>query len=301
MTVQDEHTQRMQRAKVALEALSLGDAFGERFFGEPARVKVEIAARRVPPPVWGWTDDTAMALSVVEVLESHQGIDADDLAGRFARRYRHDPTRGYGRGAHDILSQIYAGTSWRDAAGSVFGGGSMGNGAAMRVAPVGAYFAGDLNAVITHAAASAKPTHLHPDGQAGAIAVAVAAALACDNSVDAAQLVSTVIDATPDGATRDGIRIAQRLGPDCDIALAASTLGNGSNVIASDTVPFCIWSAARHLEHFEEAMWTTVSALGDRDTTCAIVAGIIANRVGEKGLPNEWMKCREVLPSAMER
>jgi ADP-ribosylglycohydrolase len=45
---------------------------------------------------------------------------------------------------------------------------------------------------------------------------------------------------------------------------------------------------------FEEAMWTTVAGLGDRDTTCAIVGGIVALRVGEAGLPS-WQGRREPL------
>jgi ADP-ribosylglycohydrolase len=42
-------------------------------------------------------------------------------------------------------------------------------------------------------------------------------------------------------------------------------------------------------------MWATVSALGDRDTTCAIVGGIVALKVGDAGLPEEWRSARESL------
>ena len=59
---------------------------------------------RRPPPAkrWIWTDDTAMAISIVEVLRDHGAIDAEVLAQRFARRYIADPARGYGRGAHEV-------------------------------------------------------------------------------------------------------------------------------------------------------------------------------------------------------
>ena len=56
------------------------------------------------------------------------------------------------------------------------GQGSFGNGAAMRVAPVGAYFAGDIGAVVEQAARSSVITHTHDEAIAGSIAVAVAAA-----------------------------------------------------------------------------------------------------------------------------
>ena len=42
-------------------------------------------------------------------------------------------------------------------------------------------------------------------------------------------------------------------------------------------------------------MWTTASALGDVDTTCAIVGGIVALAVGSEGIPAEWLARREPL------
>jgi ADP-ribosylglycohydrolase len=44
-------------------------------------------------------------------------------------------------------------------------------------------------------------------------------------------------------------------------------------------------------------LWLTVSGLGDRDTTCAIVGGIVACHVGLKSIPKDWLKQREKLPS----
>ena len=108
------------------------------------------------------------------------GMGKTRLAQVFARRYRREPRRGYGGTAHQILRAIGDGVHFATAAGQAFSCmGSMGNGAAMRVAPLGAYFAEDLAQVVAQARASAAVTHAHPDGQAGAIAVAVAAAGAC--------------------------------------------------------------------------------------------------------------------------
>ena len=74
----------------------------------------------------------------------------------------------------------------------------------------------------------------------------------------------------------------------------AISLGNGSRVTAPDTVPFALWCAARHADDFEEAMWTTVAGLGDRDTTCAIAGGIVA--AGGASIPAQWLEAREPLP-----
>jgi ADP-ribosylglycohydrolase len=177
----------------------------------------------------------------------------------------------------------------------------MGNGGAMRVGPVGAYFADDLAAVVEHAGLSAVVTHAHPEGQAGAIAAAVATACAAGlkgnlKADSGRRLIETVIEHAPDGKTRDGLVESLRIDPASDVRTAARALGNGSEVTAPDTVPLAVWCAARHLDDFEEAMWATVSAWGDIDTNCAIVGSIVAMTVGLEGIPAEWIAAREPLP-----
>ena len=44
------------------------------------------------------------------------------------------------------------------------------------------------------------------------------------------------------------------------------------------------------------ALWRTADGLGDIDTNCAIVGGIVAARVGRAGLPADWIARRERLP-----
>src|SRR5260370_12703674 len=140
-----DHATRMARVRLSLEGLSVGDAFGSQFF-IPGAYHKHFTARTTPDGECGYTDDTEMALGIVEVLQRRGCIDAYDLAQVFARRYAANPYRGYGPGAHQILTAIGGGTPWRNAAFAAFDGqGSMGNGAAMRVAPVGASFATDLD------------------------------------------------------------------------------------------------------------------------------------------------------------
>ncbi|MCO5172128.1 MAG: ADP-ribosylglycohydrolase family protein [Planctomycetes bacterium] len=305
MNLPHDHADRIARARLALEGLSVGDAFGQCFF-RPFTGKLLIR-RRLPQTPWLWTDDTAMALSIVEVLDARGEIDQDALAIAFARRYMEDPRRGYGAGAHHYLAEIARGAPWRPVTQAVFEGqGSLGNGGAMRVAPVGAYFADDLDRVAEEARRSAEVTHAHPEGQAGAIAVALAAALARRHrrevapawpfADEPAAFVVQVMERTPPGATRDGLERALALGPSTSIAGAAGLLGNGSRVSAPDTVPLCVWAVARFGGSFEEALWQTVSAFGDRDTTCAIVGGVVALHVGEGGVPAAWRAAREALP-----
>jgi ADP-ribosylglycohydrolase len=280
-----------QQALRSLAGLSVGDAFGEVFFRLPASL---IAKRELPPGPWPWTDDTQMALSIVEVLFSHGTIDQNHLARSFADRFYQAPWRGYGGGARRLLARYAKGADWRVEAPRLFDDGSYGNGAAMRAAPIGGYFAGDAARAADEALKSAVVTHAHPEGQAGAMAVAAAAALtAAPEPAKGLPLLKQVINHLPASRTRDGIERAADIAPDCH-QQAADALGTGQQVAAFDTVPFCLWVVAHHSTDYETAMWITVAGLGDRDTTCAIVGGIVALATA---VPTDWLARREPLPT----
>jgi len=203
----------------------MGDAFGGKEFRE---VVPEIHLTRPP---WRYSDDTVMARGLVEVLDRHGSMDQDELARIFATRYEADPYRGYGLTVRQVLERIHGVTPWNQSARAVFNGvGSMGNGGAMRVAPLGAYFADDLDETVKQARASAEVTHAHPEGQAGAIATAVAAALAWrardqERPREGLALLRTVLEYTPSGATRAGLEKSLTLGFDRTVAEATHVFG----------------------------------------------------------------------------
>jgi ADP-ribosylglycohydrolase len=298
-TLPENHAERMERTRLSLEGLAIGDAFGEMLAYGCARARERVEQGLMAGP-WFHTDDTEMALSIFETLQRFGRIDPNDLALRFAERFRKDPERGYGKMARTILKAILAGEDWQKASASAFSGlGSMGNGGAMRVAPLGAYFAEDLDTVLRgEAILSAAATHAHPEGKAGAVAVALAAAMAWNlrgqpKEKAAAELMRSVYDGTPDGETRRGLGRALTLSFNTTPQVAGRILGNGSAVTAPDTVPFVIWSAARNLDDYREAVISTVVADGDCDTNCAMVGGIVALYAGRDSIPNDWRDARE--------
>ncbi|MFE6051580.1 ADP-ribosylglycohydrolase family protein [Kitasatospora sp. NPDC056446] len=298
-------------ARDALEGLALGDGFGERWFPlfrSPKEAFEQIRARRTPEEgPWHWTDDTAMALSVFGVLTAFEAVHQERLAQAFGATYLADPGRGYGRGMRLLLPKLAeAPGSWRTEARELFDGqGSLGNGAAMRVAPLGAWFHEDLDETAEQAALSAEVTHAHPEGVAGAVAVALAAAFAARGrsgpAPAGAELLAGVADRTPAGGVRDGLRQAAALSAATEPWRAADLLGNGQRVRAGDTVPFALWSAAHHLDSLADALWTTAEGLGDVDTTCAITGGVVAARTGLAEVPPTWLACREALPDWVAR
>ncbi|MEY9873621.1 ADP-ribosylglycohydrolase [Streptacidiphilus sp. MAP12-33] len=290
---------RTHRAEAALAGLVMGDAFGDSWFTRSDEDAEALWAAREPRPApWPWTDDSAMAFVLHAHLVRHGEVRPGELAREFAAAYERDPARGYGPSMHAVLRRITAGEDWRAVTESQFEGqGSWGNGAAMRVAPLGAWFHDDLSAARAHAELSALATHAHPEAVAGTVAVAVAAALAAAGRESAAPdrsaFLREVAAQVPQSDVRARIEVAAGFGPRTSVRHAVSVLGSGTLISAPDTVPFALWSAAGHLDDLTEALWQTVGGWGDRDTTCAIAGGVVAARTGVGTLPEAWRRAVE--------
>ncbi|MGW2616810.1 ADP-ribosylglycohydrolase family protein [Streptomyces sp. NPDC001500] len=285
---------RLERALASLRGLSVGDALGSQFF-VPVNYPL-LQRRELPSGPWQWTDDTEMACSVVAVLAAHHRIDQDALARSFAEH--HDFDRGYGPAVNRLLRLVREGEDWRELSSALFNGqGSWGNGAAMRIAPLGAWYADDPEQATHQAEISAYPTHQHREAVVGAMAVAAAAALAGapGGPPGPEALLDAVIALIPRSAVRAGLGRARDMLDYADAATVAAVLGCGRRTSAHDTVPFALWSAARSLSDYETAFWTTAQVGGDVDTTCAIVGGVLA--AGKAGAPPvAWAQRLEDLP-----
>jgi len=274
--------------------IAIGDAFGESFFGPTDLMHKAIAAREIPDTSWEFTDDTIMSASVYATLRSFNKIDSDFLAGAFASNYASDPRRGYGATAGRMLRDPEFPKNWRAIATEAFDGmGSMGNGAAMRSSPIGACFYYDLERVKAEARASAIVTHANKEAIAGAQAVAVAAALATRTGLDKLsfrpdEFIKAVVAELDDTDTRAKINKSLSVPYSYTINTVRTVLGDGTKMLAQDTVPFAIWCAAHNLYNFEEALWKAVSILGDRDTICAIVGGIAGMSADPETVPDLW-------------
>jgi ADP-ribosylglycohydrolase len=299
VTLPIDHVARMERMQLSLDGLGIGDALGEMLSYQYFSAPEIIAKNELPAGPWFHTDDTEMAISIVSVLKSHGKIHQDALARRFARRFERNPDRGYGSMTRIQMRELIAGAKWKDNAASAFSGrGSMGNGGAMRAAPLGAYFADDLERCVSEAQASSEVTHTHPEGVAGTIAVALAAALAWQlkdlpPNERPRRFFEEILRLTPESEVRRKTLIASQTPPEVPVEEIAKALGNGSLVTAPDTVPFCLWMAAHHLGDFKKALAQTISAGGDCDTNAAIVCGIVALSAGRHQIPIEWLNSRE--------
>ncbi|MFD9963911.1 ADP-ribosylglycohydrolase family protein [Amycolatopsis sp. NPDC058986] len=274
-------------AYASLTGLAVGDAFGAQILMPGDHPS--ILERRLPAAPWQWTDDTLMACSLVSVLARHGHVDRNALAADFAARY--DADRGYGSGVSRLLNQIRAGQPWQQLTAAAFGGkGSWGNGAAMRVAPLGAWFCHDLPQVLRQAELSAVVTHSHLDGVAGAVA---AAAALTASGLRGPAVLEQVVPLVPPGEVRTRLGKALKL-VHADPRDAADELGIGREVAAHDTVPLALWIACT-APSYVDALWTVARLAEDVDTVGAIVGGVLG--AGSAPIPGEWLAACEPLPA----
>lgn len=283
-----------RRVRGSLLLSACGDALGAPFEGanavDPAAVEVWLSA---PSSGLRWTDDTALTLALAEHLIGTGGtVDQDTLAVGFARAWAHDPARGYGQGAATVLARIHQGTPWPQAATDLFNGqGSYGNGAAMRVAPLGLVPGLGLSAVAARARRSAAVTHAHLQAQDGAAVQAAAVAITIrshpSTPVDPDEFVACLAGHAHTTEFRTALqRIPLLLRQDPDPAQVAAELGN--DITATGSVPAAVAAFLRTPQDAGAAIRFAINLGGDTDTIAAMTGALAGARLGERGLPAAW-------------
>ncbi len=263
--------------------LAVGDALGGKFEAQAAeaiRARFPTAERLIAYPqeeIW-YTDDTQMAIGVSEALIERGEIIEEALCRAFVTNYL--PSRGYGRGARAVLDAMEDGRDYRQVAEQHFPGGSFGNGAAMRVAPVGLLFRHDPKRLWEQARLSALPTHVHPLGIEGVQLLALAVAL-CTNMerFDRADFFAELLGACASSEYRAKLAEAARIQAPDDLA----RLGN--RIEALHSVPTAIASFALTPESFEATISNVIFLGGDTDTLAAMAGALSGAYVGVGRLP----------------
>lgn len=236
----------------------IGDIAGSRFEFYPTNdYDFELFS-----PQCDFTDDTVCTVAVADAIL--RGEDYGSVIHRWCRRYPH-PMGGYGCS--------FRGWVMSDSPTPY---GSFGNGAAMRVSPVGWAFT-TRDSVLANAKATAACTHNHREGIKGAQTTALAIFLALqmrreNKPVD----VEAVID-----------ECVKFSGYDLDIK--DSDVRNIFDETCQGTVPVALW-IIRQSTGFEDAVRRAVSLGADADTLGAIVGSIaeaiwgIPEHISEKAL-----------------
>ncbi len=230
-----------------------------------------------------------MAIGVAETLAAHGEVLENRLCEAFVANYV--PSRGYGRGARAVLEAMEDGKNYRHVAEQYFPGGSYGNGAAMRVAPVGLVFRNDRVRLWQQAHLSALPTHLHPLGIEGAQLVALAVSLASQTSnFDHSSFFRDMLSSCQSKAYREKIEKGSGAKSPNDLV----ALGNG--IQALESVPTAIASFALTPRSFEETIANVIFLGGDTDTLAAMAGAIAGAYLGASKLPQRLIGLLESSP-----
>jgi poly(ADP-ribose) glycohydrolase ARH3 len=279
-----------ERFAGCLVGSALGDAIGELAFAIPERRALE---NRVQDAlILRYTDDTAMSIGLAESLAHNGGLDSRHLGDTFRRNYNREPWRGYASGPPTVFALVADGDlSYEQAAASLFeGSGSYGNGAAMRIAPVGLFYHGGPELYERCRQASAV-THAHPVGIDGAAVLARAVALALEGEprrpLAVAGFLDDLLSLARTGEIRARVEVLARLlekkaGP----AEAADALGRG--VAVQDSLPFALYAFLSRPDSFEDCLLCAILNGGDRDTLGAMACAVSGARVGLAGIPERW-------------
>ena len=254
--------------------LAVADALGSPFEGLDA-YGIYTAfgfARRIvehpPVDVLTYTDDTQMMIGVAEALVEDWRIVEESLMWAFARNF--DRARGYGPNTRQVVEAARDGRDWRALSLELLPDGSLGNGAAMRAAPVGLLFRDDPDRVWSEAALSALPTHRHPIGIEGAQLVALAVAIATRGGpFDRSAFFGELLGRARTDEFRWQLDTAAAMAPDA----AASQFG--SSIRADRSVVTAIACFAAEPHSYEETVARAIG-LGDDTDTVAAMAGAIS-------------------------
>ncbi len=269
---------------------AIGDAIGELAFFYPEKESLLAQLERTSELCY--TDDTAMAIGLAESILKEGGIDQHQLGETFRGNFLREPWRGYASGPPTIFFQVHElGITYMEAAQKIFGGrGSFGNGAAMRVVPVGLFFhqARDL---YDQATASAEVTHAHPIGIDGAAvqARAVAQAVKLDpmKKFSADDFIQGLINFSRTPEIEAKIKLVQDLiANDALPGVAAERIGR--SVAVHESMPFAIYAFLNHPTSFEACLFCAILNGGDRDTLGAMAGAVSGTYLGFESIPESW-------------
>jgi poly(ADP-ribose) glycohydrolase ARH3 len=269
---------------------AIGDAVGELAFRYPQKELLYSQVKQLHQ--LRYTDDTAMAIGIAESIIETKGIDQEDLGNRFRCNFNREPWRGYASGPPTVFSiKMQLGLTYSQAAQRLFNGtGSLGNGAAMRVAPVGLIFHHSPH-LYEQACETAQVTHAHPVGMDGAAiqALCVAQAVRLDSG-DQFQVKGFIKGLMETARTKEignKLRlVSQLLGE--DVAPGEAIVQLGRTVAVQESMPFSLYSFLRHPKSFEECLFCAVLHGGDRDTLGAMACAISGAYLGIEAIPLSW-------------
>lgn len=249
------------------------------------------------------TDDTHMTLATASSLIATRGFDADHMEATLADQYAREPWQeATSEDAVRVLEAIRAGRRLSEMADELFGGtGSFGNGAAMRVTPIGLLHHREPATAASVARFAARITHAHPIGQDGAAlqAAAVAELVRMDRSdgLDRGAFVTRLKDHAATRRFQDLLEETTGLF-DASPSEIVDLLGN--SVEAHRSVTTSLLAFLRVPDRFEDAVLFALSLGGDADTITSMTGALAGAWLGSRSIPGSWVNRLEEADAIIE-
>ena len=290
-----KHAEFANRCRGSILGAAFGDALGlpvEGMTAEQIEVQYGVIDNYLPvaEKTGRYSDDTQLTLATCISLVRRDGLDPEDCARSCADLF--DPERGYGRSAIEVFLALKRGHDYRKTGKLLFPEGSFGNGAAMRIAPIGLIYGHllpeQLRMIVKGAVLS---THIHAEAVDGALLMALIigrlSRLHQTGTINYELLFAELTALCLDKTMRSKIELAwSLLVTGVDDTVAIEQIGCG--VRSSESVTLAIFLAARYMEDAETAIIKAVQCGGDTDTIAAMVGALVGARHGDTAFPDRW-------------
>ncbi len=280
----------IDRAIGTVVASAVGDALGAGYeFGPPVRAdEVVMRPGRLTGDVAGhWTDDTAMALAILDAIADHGTLASDEsrdaVAAGFWRWWRDGPSDV----GHQTASVLSAARGPRDLARAAYAvhvsdPERAGNGSLMRTGPVALAHLGDPDRLATAARRVSALTHPHPLAQDASVLWT----LAIDRAITTGRIEGPAvglpfIDPARRERWRTWIEDAERRDP-------GSFNPNGYVVSALQAAWSAIVATRDAADHLVAGLRTAVAIGDDTDTVAAIAGALLGAAYGVSAVPFAW-------------
>lgn len=275
-----------ERFKGCIVAGAIGDAFGSAYenisksdnskttfypFGKPKNII----------PDWRLTDDTQLTLATCETIIENEILKPEFFASKFLEYYQAKKITGIGASTLQALKGLEIGGHWSLVGRK--GEFAAGNGAAMRVAPLGF----EPNITRQNIKDICNITHQNDEAYVGSlcITIAIQSIINGDWTGDG-NLLKIIINKIPDTSVRD--RLIEIDSLNCDL-LEIPKLGNNGYVVNS--IPLAITYANKVKEIGIDEMFNQLIKIeGDTDTNCSIAGQIAGTLLGINAIPNHLIE-----------
>lgn len=274
---------QQDRALGAMLGLAIGDAVGTTYEFQPRDRNPRLVGMVGGGPfrlkAGEWTDDTAMALALMDSLLAHSELDEADLMDRFVDWYEAGAYSCTGK-CFDIGITTRQALARYKASGNPVAGSidprSAGNGSLMRLAPVAARHWRNREVLRDIAARQSRTTH--------------AAAEAVDACIAYAEVLADAIAGQP----RSHVLRPRTtmLAGKVETIIAGSWRGRhrdaiGSSGYVAHSLEAALWCVGR-TDSFREAVLLAANLGDDADTTAAITGQLAGALYGGSSIPQGW-------------